>query len=72
MPRFGGFCAGAMMDGLLVPANPEAWAIVDGNLYMIAGDAKDIDVWKANAASDIEKANHNWPDAQNRRAAQQQ
>jgi hypothetical protein len=64
MPRFGGYCAGAMMDGILVPANPRAWAIVDGKLYMIAGDAKDIDEWKVDAASNIGKANQNWPSVQ--------
>ncbi len=61
MPRFGGFCAGAMMDGLRVPANPNAWAIVGGKLYMIAGDTKDVDEWKVDAALNIEKANQNWP-----------
>jgi YHS domain-containing protein len=71
MPRFGGFCAGAMRIRLLVPANPEAWAIVDGKLFMVAGDAKDIDQWKVNAASNIQKANEIWADVKNRQAAQQ-
>jgi hypothetical protein len=70
MPRFGGFCAGAMMNGLLVPANPEAWAIVDGKLYMTAGEARDIDEWRVNAASNIQKANEIWRDVQNQAAQQ--
>ena len=71
MPRFGGNCAGAMMDGLLVPANPKAWAIVDGKLYMVAGDARDIDEWKADAAANIKKANQKWPEAQHQAAESQ-
>jgi len=39
LPQFGGFCAGAMVGGHLVPADPEAWAIVDGKLYMTADKA---------------------------------
>jgi hypothetical protein len=70
MPRFGGFCAGAMMDGLLIPANPNAWAIVGGKLYMVVGDAKDIDEWKANAGANIERANQNWPAANNHEVQQ--
>ena len=71
MPRFGGNCVGAIMDGLLVPANPKAWAIVDGKLYMVAGDARDIDEWKADAAANIKKANQNWLEAQHQAAESQ-
>ena len=72
MPRFGGYCAGAMMNGILVPANPKSWAIVDGKLYMIAGDAKDLDEWTVNAVSNITTANRNWPAAQNVDSAKEQ
>jgi hypothetical protein len=69
MPQFGGFCAGAMVGGHLVPADPEAWAIVDGKLYMTA-DKAFIDPWKANAAPNIKHANENWSNLQKRTAAQ--
>jgi hypothetical protein len=72
MPQFGGFCAGAMETGTLVPANPEAWAIVDGKLYMTAGPPEDMPSWTAQAATGIPKANDKWPDAQKRWAAQSQ
>ena len=65
-PQFGGFCAGAIVNGVLVPANPESWAIVDGKLYMVAGPQADIVEWKADAASNIQKGNEIWPVAQNR------
>ena len=69
MPQFGGFCAGAMVGGHLVPADPEAWAIVDGKLYMTADQAF-MDPWKANAASNIKHANEKWSNIQKRPAAQ--
>jgi len=65
-PQFGGFCAGAIVNGVLVPANPESWAIVDGKLYMVAGPQADIVEWKADAASNIQKGNEIWPVVQNR------
>lgn len=71
-PQFGGFCAGAIVNGVLVPANPESWAIVDGKLYMVAGPQADIVEWKADAASNIQKANEVWPGVQNRSATQNQ
>jgi hypothetical protein len=72
MPQFGGFCAGAMMNGILVPANPQSWAIVGGKLYMTAGPSTDIHEWKADAAANIVKANQNWPGVEARWAAQNQ
>lgn len=71
MPQFGGFCAGAMVGGHLVPADPEAWAIVDGKLYMTA-DKAFIDPWKANAASNIKQANEKWSNIQKHPAARNQ
>jgi hypothetical protein len=64
-PQFGGFCARAMMHGVMLPANPEAWIIVDGKLYMVSGDVQNIDEWKANAAANIQRAEARWPAAQN-------
>ena len=71
MPQFGGFCAGAMVGGHLVPADPEAWAIVDGKLYMTA-DKAFIDPWKAKAAANIRQAKENWSNLQKRPTAQNQ
>jgi hypothetical protein len=61
VPRFGGFCAGAMTRGLLVPASPEHWAIVDGKLYMVAGS---VEEWQAESAENIKQADKHWPEVQ--------
>jgi len=71
-PQFGGFCAGAIVNGVLVPANPESWTIVDGKLYMVAGLQSDIVSWKADAAANIERGDKQWPLVQARVAAQSQ
>ncbi len=60
MPQYGGSCAGGMVLGLLVAANPENWVIVDGRLYMISGTKADIEAWKAHAAENIAAADKNW------------
>ena len=71
MPQYGGFCAGAMVFGDLVPADPEAWTIVDGKLYMVASK-RFLERWKASFAENIRQANAHWPALQQREAAQQQ
>jgi hypothetical protein len=71
-PQFGGFCAGAIVNGVLVPANPETWTIVDGKLYMVAGTQTDIVEWKADAAGNIKQGEKQWPAVQARWAAQNQ
>ncbi len=71
MPQYGGFCAGLMVFGDLTPADPEAWTIVDGKLYMVSRKAL-LDRWKANSAENIGEADKHWPDVQQRAAAQQQ
>ena len=56
MPQYGGYCAGSMANGNLTVANPNAWVIVDGKLYMFAG-AKYLGGWSAN---DIAQADSEW------------
>lgn len=52
-PQFGGFCAGAMAFGQTVKANPEAWTIVDGKLFMYFEKSGKIE---ADAALKIDNA----------------
>ena len=33
-PKFGGFCAMAMTQGVLKVIDPQAWTVVDGKLYL--------------------------------------
>jgi hypothetical protein len=70
MPQYGGNCAGATAFGDLMPADPEAWTIVDGKLYMVASK-KFLDQWKANSAENIRQADARWTAIQQRQAAQQ-
>jgi len=60
MPQFGGSCANSMARGVSVPANPELWVIVDGKLYMVAGDQDDLDEWKTHFAEYVKAADKIW------------
>jgi hypothetical protein len=68
MPQYGGNCAGATAFGDVMPADPEAWTIVDGKLYMVASK-KFLDQWKANSAQNITQADARWTAIQQRQAA---
>ena len=42
-PQFGGYCTGSMSRGVRAEADPEAWVISDGRLYVFAAvKAKEI------------------------------
>jgi YHS domain-containing protein len=77
MPQYGGFCAACVAMKLcagltnLAPADPEAWTIVNGKLYMVASK-KFLAQWKANPAENIRQADMHWTGIQKRRATLQQ
>jgi len=71
MPQYGGFCAGGTAFGALAPADPEAWTIVDGKLYMVSSK-KILNEWKANSAENIRQADAHWTAMQQRQPSQQQ
>jgi YHS domain-containing protein len=61
-PQFGGYCAYGMGDeeGHKASTSPDAWAIVDGKLYLnYSTDVQKL--WKADQKMFIENANKNWP-----------
>jgi len=58
-PQYGGYCSGAMVDGFTGNANPEAWRIVEGKLYLNASKVGLLQ-WERNAAEEIEKADSRW------------
>lgn len=58
-PRFGGFCAGAMVDGIFARPDPEAWAIVDGKLYLNGSKDGLVD-WRRDPPANIVKAREHW------------
>ena len=58
-PQYGGFCAGSMYFGEAVAADPTAWKIVDGKLYLFAEPAF-ADKWSSDTAERIKAADENW------------
>jgi YHS domain-containing protein len=58
-PQYGGYCSDAMVDGFAYSANPEAWRIVEGKLYLNASKVGLLQ-WERNAAEEIEKADSRW------------
>jgi YHS domain-containing protein len=59
-PQYAGFCAAAMSRGEKHEPDPEAWAIVNGKLYVVALEER-IEQFKQDPGSFIGKANANWP-----------
>lgn len=59
-PQFGGFCAYAVSKGFTADADPEAWHIEGGRLYVFAdGDVRDKWVGALGEGS-LQRANENW------------
>lgn len=59
-PKYNGFCAFGLAGGYKAKTEPEAYSVVNGELYF----NYDISVqkkWLQNRNSFIEKANANWP-----------
>ncbi len=63
-PQYGGYCAFAVSYGSTATTVPEAWAIVDGKLYLnySLGVRRR---WNTDQKGYISKANKNWPDVLN-------
>lgn len=58
-PRYGGFCASGMAAGWKVPIDPEAWAIVDGKLYLNYAK-RFVQAFVDDADHQVPKADANW------------
>ena len=58
-PQFSGFCAINISRGAKYEADPEAWAIADGKLYVFGGK-EGVPIFRRQTASIVEKANENW------------
>jgi YHS domain-containing protein len=59
-PRYGGYCAWAVSQGYTASADPEAWRIVDGKLYL--NYSLDVQkTWEQDIPGNIAKADGNWP-----------
>ncbi|MEJ1995040.1 MAG: YHS domain-containing (seleno)protein [Limibacillus sp.] len=59
-PQYGGYCAWAVSQGYTASADPDAWKIVDGKLYL--NYSKDVQQrWSEDIPGNIAKADGNWP-----------
>lgn len=59
-PKYGGHCAYAASKGSIAPVDPEAWTIVDDQLYL--NYSKSVrEIWKEDIPGNIKKADVNWP-----------
>ena len=59
-PQYGGYCAKALSEGNMASTVPEAWAIVDGKLYLNYS----LDVqqqWQGDIPGNISSADAKWP-----------
>ena len=69
-PQFSGFCAIDLSRGLLTEADPEAWKIADGKLYVF-GKPRGPGVFSADGQNIVAKASENWTGLRHRAAATQ-
>lgn len=58
-PKYGGFCAHTMADGVFVPGNPLYWQIVDRHLYINCG-ANVHRAWQMQRLERIRAADKHW------------
>jgi YHS domain-containing protein len=59
-PQFDGYCAVQLSRGRKVEADPQAWAITDGKLYVFSGKGG-VPIFRQQTAGVVEKAGENWP-----------
>ena len=59
-PQFGGYCAWAVSRGYTASADPQAWRIVDGKLYLNY-DLEVKKTWEQDVPGNIAKGEANWP-----------
>jgi YHS domain-containing protein len=59
-PQYGGYCAWAVSRGYTASADPEAWHIDNGKLYL--NYSKNVQKrWKQDVPGNIAKGDANWP-----------
>jgi YHS domain-containing protein len=59
-PQFDGYCAIQLSRGHKVEADPEAWAITNGKLYVFSMK-KGVPLFNKESVTIAEKAKENWP-----------
>ena len=63
-PQFQGFCTVSMSRGAKYEADPEAWVIADGKLYVF-GSKTLVPGFRTQTASTVERATENWAKLRN-------
>ena len=64
VPQYGGYCAFGAARGLKVDADPEAWTVAGGKLYVnLAPKVRTL--WEKDRQTYIGKADRNWPKIEN-------
>ena len=58
-PAFGGYCAFAVSQGLVVGADPKVWKIVDGRLF-VNNNPDAAETWKKDINANIATGDTNW------------
>lgn len=61
-PQYGGYCAYGVASGYAVKAEPDAWSVVDGKLYLNY-DRNVQASWVKDVPGYVRKADANWPRA---------
>jgi YHS domain-containing protein len=59
-PQFDGFCAVQLSRGRKVEADPQAWTITNGKLYVFSGKGG-VPIFHKEPVAIAEKAKENWP-----------
>jgi hypothetical protein len=59
-PQYAGFCAAGVSKGYKTEPDPEAWAIVNGKLFVLMLKERVPD-FKRDTAAFVDKADANWP-----------
>ena len=60
LPKYGGFCSYGVAAGKKLDVDPEAWAIVDGQLYLQLDLGTQL-IWRTNRQKYIAVADRIWP-----------
>ena len=63
-PQYGGYCAYGVSQGHTVSIDPEAWAIIDGKLYLNYSQGVKK-TWSQAIPKHIQEADRNWPGLHN-------
>jgi YHS domain-containing protein len=58
-PQFGGYCSFAVSKGYTADADPQAWKVVDGKLYLNYNQ-KVKEMWEAEQEKRIKDGEKNW------------